>query len=127
MGYCGEKWHKNAGLGLFAAARFHKDGIVTIYFTPQKSKTPPTTDKFTAFKYGHFHTVPIMDNGQPPYYIGAHLINNATWGCQPRQVKNLKRSNNCHWDQFLIRAKSLIKIGEELFLGYNDAQYTHEE
>ena len=37
---------KNAGLGLFAATRFYENNIVTIYFTPNKSKEPTTNPKF---------------------------------------------------------------------------------
>ena len=114
---------KNAGLGLFAATRFYRDDIVTIYFAPKKSITPPKREKFTALKYGIYHTLPIEENGQPPYYMGAHFTNDATWHCKPDQVKNLERSNNCYWDGFIIKAKNLITIGEEICIGYNHTQY----
>ena len=59
--------------------------------------------------------------------MGAHFINDATWECKPSQVKNLERSNNCYWDGFLIKAKNLITIGEEICLGYDDTQYAPKE
>ena len=117
---------KNAGLGLFAATRFYEGNIVTIYFAPNKSKKPKTQQKFMVFKYGHYHTIPIGKNGKPPYYLGAHFINDATWNCEPSQVQYLERSNNCYWDGFLIRAKTTITVGEELKLGYDISQYTHK-
>ena len=40
---------ENAGLGLFAARRFEKDEVVTIYHAPKKSKQP--TDDAYAMKY----------------------------------------------------------------------------
>ena len=111
----GENGIKNTGMGLFAATRFQENHILTIYFAPKKYKTPPTKDKFTAFKYRHLHTIPIMANDQAIYYMGAHFINDATWVCEPIQVKNLEHSDNYYWDLFLIMSKSLIIIGEEFF------------
>ena len=56
-----------------------------------------------------------MANDQPPYYIGAHFINDATWDCESIKIKNLELSNNCYCDGFLIKARSLITIGGEVF------------
>ena len=52
---------ENAGLGLFAARRFEKNEVVTIYHAPKKSKQP--IDDAYAMKYhGWYHTVPVGDN-----------------------------------------------------------------
>ena len=70
-----------------------------------------------------YHTVPLSKDGIPSYYLGAHFINDATWECKETRIKYIKLSNNCYWDGFLIRAKKLITVGEELKLGYDENQY----
>ena len=82
-----------------------------------------------AFLFGFCLTnyIPIKENGQPPYYMGAHFINDTAWECKPSHVKNLERSNNRYWDGFPIKAKNIIIIGEEIFLGYDDTQYAPKE
>ena len=59
--------------------------------------------------------------------MDVHLINDATWDYKPSQLKNLGRSNNCYCDWFLIKNKNLIIFGEEVFLDYDDMQYTPKE
>ena len=70
-----------------------------------------------------YHTVPLSKDGIPSYYVGAHLINDATWECKETRIKYIERSNNCYWDGFVIKAKKLITVGEELKLAYDDHQY----
>ena len=89
----GKSGIQNSSLGLFVATRFKRNDIVTIYFASKRYKTPPKKTKFIVLKYGHFHTIPIKENGQPQYYMVAHCINDATWEYKPSQVKNLELSN----------------------------------
>mgnify|MGYP005726413809 FL=1 len=103
---------KDGGLGLFAAARFTENDIVTIYFAPITTKEIPKEKKYTVFKNGLYHTVPLSKDGIPSYYLGAHFINDATWECKETRIKYIKRSNNCYRDGFVIKAKKLITVGE---------------
>ena len=108
---------ENAGLGLFAARRFEKNEVVTIYHAPKKSKQP--IDDAYAMKYGKwYHTVPVRDNEMPPYYMGAHFINDATYNCEDSKRKNLERSNNCTLEGLLVKATGEIRRGEEIKVSY---------
>ena len=108
---------ENAGLGLFAARRFEKNEVVTIYHAPKKSKQP--IDDAYAMKYnGWYHTVPVGDNEMPPYYMGAHFINDATYNCEDSKRKGLERSNNCTLEGLLVKATGEIRRGEEIKVSY---------
>ena len=79
--------------------------------------------KYTVFKNGLYHTVPLSKDSIPSYYLGTHFINDATWECKETCIKYIKHSINCYWDGFVIKAKKLITVGEELKLDYDDNQY----
>ena len=108
---------ENAGLGLFAARRFEKNEVVTIYHAPKKSKQP--IDDAYAMKYrGWYHTVPVGHNEMPPYYMGAHFINDATYNCEDTKRKGLERSNNCTLEGLLVKARGEIRRGKEIKVSY---------
>ena len=108
---------ENAGLGLFAARRFEKNEVVTIYHAPKKSKQP--IDDAYAMKYrGWYHTVPVGDNEMPPYYMGAHFINDATYNCEDSKRKYLEQKNNCTLEGLLVKARGEIRRGEEIKVSY---------
>ena len=108
---------ENAGLGLFSERRFEKDEVITIYNAPKKSKQP--IDDAYAIKYhGWYHTVPVRDNEMPPYYMGAHFINDATYNCEDTKRKDLERSNNCTLEGLLVTANVEIRRGEEMKVSY---------
>lgn len=104
---------ENAGLGLFAARRFEKDEVVTIYHAKQ-----PIDDAYAMKYHGWYHTVPVRDNEMPPYYMGAHFINDATYNCEDSKRKGLERSNNCTLEGLLVKARGEIKRGEEIKVTY---------
>ena len=110
---------ENAGLGLFAARRFVKDEIVTIYYAPKKSKEP-IYDKYAMKYHGWYITVPVKDNEMPPYYMGAHFINDATYNCEDSKRKGLERSNNCRLEGLLVKARGEIRCGEEIKVTYDN-------
>ena len=94
-----------------------KNEVVTIYHTPKKSKQP--IDDAYAMKYhGWYHTVPVRDNEMPPYYMGAHFINNATYNCEDTKRKYLERRNNCTLDSLLVTVNVEIRRGEEIKVSY---------
>ena len=91
--------------------------MVTIYHAPKKSKQP--IDDAYAMKYhGWYHTVPVRDNEMPPYYMGAHFINDATYNCEDTKRKGLERSNNCTLEGLLVKARGEIRRGEEIKVSY---------
>ena len=110
---------ENAGLGLFAARRFVKDEIVTIYYAPKKSKEP-TYDKYAMKYHGWYITVPVKDNEMPPYYMGAHFINDATYNCEDSKRKRLEHSNYCTLEGLLVKTRGEIRCGEEIKVTYDN-------
>ena len=108
---------ENAGLGLFAARRFEKNEVVTIYHAPKKSKQP--IDDAYAMKYhGWYHTVPVRDNEMPPYYMGAHFINDATYNCEDSKRKGLECRNNYKLESLLVKIRGEIRRGEKIKVTY---------
>ena len=114
---------ENAGLGLFAARRFAEGEIVTIYYAPTKSKEP-FYDKYAMKYHGWYITVPVKDNEMPPYYMGAHFINDATYNCEDSKRKGLERSNNCRLEGLLVKARGEIRRGEEIKVTYDNFYLT---
>ena len=48
---------EGAGMGLFAARRFEKGDIVTVYFSPEKSKKSPNLTKYAIKRNGYYFSV----------------------------------------------------------------------
>mgnify|MGYP001984584889 CR=1 FL=1 len=65
---------KGAGMGLFAARRFEKEDIITIYFAPEKSKKSPKFTKYAIKPNGYYFSV----KEGCPLFLGAHFMNDAT-------------------------------------------------
>ena len=55
-----------------------------------------------------------MANGELPYYMGAHFINDATFNCAKKHRLNLERQNNSYLEGLHIKAKARIEVGREI-------------
>ena len=87
---------KNAGLGLFAARRFGKKEVISIYYAPKKSKEP-IEDKCTIEYYSWYYTIPVRKSDVPPYYMGAHFINDATFECEDAEKRTYHAVIIANW------------------------------
>ena len=54
----------------------------------------------------------------PPYYMGAHFINDATYNCEDSERKYLEHRNNCTLEGLLVKARGEIRRGEEIKVSY---------
>ena len=88
-------------MGLFAAKRFKMGDIITIYFAPNKNKTPPKFTKYAIQRYGYYFSV---REGCP---------------CKEKDRERLEKQNNAVLEGFTVKAKYRILPGCEIKLSYN--------
>ena len=102
-------------MGLFAVKRFNPGKIITIYFAPQKAKQRPTFTKYAIHTKGHYFYV-----GQGcPLFLGAPLLNDATFNCTDAERGKLKEDNNAYFDGITVKASKRIESGCEIKLSCN--------
>ena len=106
---------KGAGMGLFAAKRFKMGDIITIYFAPNKNKTPPKFTKYAIQRYGYYFSV----REGCPLFLGAHFMNDATYKCKEKDRERLEKQNNAVLEGFTVKAKYRILPGCKIKLSYD--------
>ena len=107
-----------AGLGVFAAKTFKPNDIICVYFAPEKSKQCSEYGRYTIDWGDWYYNVPKMANGELPYYMGAHFINDATFNCAQKYEKKLEHQNNSYLEGSHIKAKGTIEPGREIKFSY---------
>lgn len=109
---------KGAGAGLFAGRSFGIGEIISVYCGELQKDKPSV---FSIEIRGH-----IIDamgaNEDIPLYWGAHLVNDVNWykeGDTPKTTGRHRHKNNAEFHGLYLKATSVIKPNQEIFVSYN--------
>ena len=101
---------KGARMALFAARRFEKGDIITVYFAPKKSEKSP---KFTRNR--HYFSV----KEGCPLFLGAHFMNDTTYKCEEKDRERLTKEDNTILEGFTVKARYRIMPRCKIKLSYD--------